>query len=252
MTVESHDGTLASLTIAPAGTVAWSGLEAPAKKLELALDARLGGTKSYTGVAERHQPVAGLHGSTPYRFKSHDLLDASGFDATAFEPETDGAERTRTVTLRLRATVRGTGGRTLTSRTVTATFAVTVVDRPEQVDVAGDANTGGSAGGGGATGESQDDNGPEGDNGKNEGKGQQAGTGSDDTEDTDDEKKTAGSGENDERSGGTTEGESRTAAVRPATNVMTAVTAPARRMGQRATAMRTDPRTRGHRPRERP
>ncbi|WP_210424137.1 hypothetical protein [Halorussus ruber] len=148
VTVRTHDGALGALTIAPAGTVSWSGLEEPAENAALVLYAKLDSALRYRELDGQRLDAAGLHGETEFRFETRDLLDGRGFSPADFTPD-DGERRTRTVRLRLGVTVFGADETVLTSGYADATFDVTVENRPEETGADGRANTGGEAENGG-------------------------------------------------------------------------------------------------------
>ncbi|WP_162224147.1 hypothetical protein [Halorussus salinus] len=141
LTVRTDDGSLDSLTVAPAGTVSWSGLETPAGGVALTLSAAYGG-RSFRDLASQRLPAAGLHGEADYAFESRDLLGVEEFDASDFAAA-DGERVTETVRLRLTVTVVAADGETtLTTGRADARFDVTVENRPEEGAVEGRANTG--------------------------------------------------------------------------------------------------------------
>lgn len=145
VTVRTHDGALDAVTVAPAGTVSWSGLEESAGSVALALHAKLDSALQYHELASRRLDAAGLHGGTDYQFETHNLLHESGFSARDFGPG-DGETLTRQVRLRLAVTVYATDDETvLTTGYADATFDVTVENRPEKGTVDGRANTGAEA-----------------------------------------------------------------------------------------------------------
>lgn len=142
VTVRTHDGALDAVTVAPAGTVSWSGLEEPAGSVGLVLYAKLDSALRYRELDGQRLDAAGLHGETDYRFETRNLLAGSGFSAADFEPD-DGENRTRTVRLRFDITVYATDDETeLTTGYADATFDVTVENRPEAGTVEGAANAG--------------------------------------------------------------------------------------------------------------
>jgi hypothetical protein len=141
LTVRTDDGSLDSLTVAPAGTVSWSGLETPAGGVALTLSATHGG-RPFRDFASQRLPAAGLHGETDYAFESRDLLGVEEFDASDFAAA-DGERVTETVRLRLAVTVVAADGETtLTTGYADARFDMTVENRPEEGAVDGRANTG--------------------------------------------------------------------------------------------------------------
>ena len=141
LTVRTDDGSLDSLTVAPAGTVSWSGLETPAGGVALTLSATYGG-RPFRALASQRLPAAGLHGETDYAFESRDLLGVEEFDASDFAAA-DGERVTETVRLRLAVTVVAADGETtLTTGRADARFDVTVENRPEEGAIDGRANTG--------------------------------------------------------------------------------------------------------------
>jgi hypothetical protein len=143
VTVRTHDGALGAVTVAPAGTVSWSGLEEPAGSAALALYAKLDSDPRFHELDGQRLDAAGLHGETGYRFETRNLLGGPGLAAADFEPG-DGETLTRVVRLRLEVTVYASDDETvLTSGDADATFDVTVENRPEDGSVDGEANTGG-------------------------------------------------------------------------------------------------------------
>jgi hypothetical protein len=143
VTVRTHDGALGAVTVAPAGTVSWSGLEEPAGSAALALYAKLSSDRRFHELDGQRLDAAGLHGETGYRFETRNLLGGPGLAAADFEPG-DGETLTRVVRLRLEVTVYASDDETvLTSGDADATFDVTVENRPEDGSVNGEANTGG-------------------------------------------------------------------------------------------------------------
>ena len=143
VTVRTHDGALGAVTVAPAGTVSWSGLEEPAGSVALALYAKLGSDPRFHELEGQRLDAAGLHGETGYRFETRNLLGGPGLAAADFEPG-DGETLTRVVRLRLEVTMYASDDETvLTSGDADATFDVTVENRPEDGSVDGEANTGG-------------------------------------------------------------------------------------------------------------
>jgi len=143
VTVRTHDGALGAVTVAPAGTVSWSGLEEPAGSVALALYAKLDSDPRFYELDGQRLDAAGLHGETGYQFETRNLLGGPGLVAADFEPG-DGEILTRVVRLRLEVTVYASDDETvLTSGDADATFDVTVENRPEDGSVDGEANTGG-------------------------------------------------------------------------------------------------------------
>jgi hypothetical protein len=143
VTVRTHDGALGAVTVAPAGTVSWSGLEEPAGSAALALYAKLSSDRRFHELDGQRLDAAGLHGETGYQFETRNLLGGPGLAAADFEPG-DGETLTRVVRLRLEVTVYASDDETvLTSGDADATFDVTVENRPEDGSVDGEANTGG-------------------------------------------------------------------------------------------------------------
>ncbi|UPV99436.1 hypothetical protein M0R88_12995 [Halorussus gelatinilyticus] len=141
LTVRTDDGALGAVTVAPAGTVSWSGLETPAGGVALTLYAKYAADLRFRKLAGQRLPAAGLHGEADYAFQSRDLLAVEGFDTSDFDPD-DGERATRRVALRLAVTVVGADGETtLTTGYADARFDVTVVNRPESGGVDGRANT---------------------------------------------------------------------------------------------------------------
>ncbi|WP_137283475.1 hypothetical protein [Halorussus salinisoli] len=157
VTVESDDGSLRALTVAPAGTTSWSGLEAPARQVSIVMYAKLDTDLEYHRLDSQRLGASGLHGETDYAFGTRNLLATSAFSAGDFEPSGDGQTRTRTVRLRLVVTVTGTDGTELTSGHSDATFEVSVENLPESADADGDANTGAEAGSEDGGDDSEDD-----------------------------------------------------------------------------------------------
>lgn len=146
VTVRTHDGALDAVTVAPAGTVSWSGLEEPAGSVALSLYAKLDSALRFRELDGQRLDATGLHGEADYQFGTRDLLDGPGFSAADFEPD-DGETRTRTVRLRLSVAVYATDGTELTAGYTDATFDVTVENRPESETVTGRANAGAESAG---------------------------------------------------------------------------------------------------------
>jgi len=139
VTVESDDGTLRSLSVAPSGTVSWSGLEEPAGSVTLALYAKLARDREYAALATQRLDAAGLHGETDYAFETMALFDFQGFSAGDFAAR-DGSTSATPVQLRFEITVNATDGTTLTTDYAVRTFVVRVRNVAEQTDVSGTAN----------------------------------------------------------------------------------------------------------------
>ncbi len=109
--IETRDGNLATLTVAPEGRVEWDGLERPASSAELGYEARVeteedgdGEQSEFASAGETLDlDIDGLVGSRSFAFDETDLL-VDVLDAEWFRPA-DGRTRERTVTLRLSVTV---------------------------------------------------------------------------------------------------------------------------------------------------
>lgn len=144
VTVRTDDGALSALTVAPAGTVSWSGLEEPAGSVRLSLHAKRGSAASHLLTTQRLS-AAGIHGETDYAFDTRDLLDSEVLSTDDFDPA-DGERVTREVALEIAVEVVASDGETtLTTGDAAATFDATVVNRPEASGVEGQANTDGEA-----------------------------------------------------------------------------------------------------------
>jgi hypothetical protein len=139
VTVASDDGTLRSLSVAPSGTVSWSGLEEPAGSVTLALHAKLARDREHVGLATQRLDAAGLHGETEYAFETMALFDFQGFSSGDFAAR-DGRTSATPVQLRFDITVNATDGTTLTTDYAVRTFVVRVRNLAERTDVSGTAN----------------------------------------------------------------------------------------------------------------
>lgn len=141
VTVESDDGTLRSLSVAPSGTVSWSGLETPAGSVTVALYAKLARDRGYSELATRRLDAAGLHGETGYAFETMELFATPGFASADFAAR-DGTTNATPVQLRFEIAVTAPDGTTLTTAFAVETFVVRVRNTAEQADVSGTANVG--------------------------------------------------------------------------------------------------------------
>jgi hypothetical protein len=122
--IDAPDGELLDLSIAPAGTIEWTGLDAPADELAVTLAARLAPDGEFATLGTVRKPVRGLSGRTTYAFARRDLLGGDPFVAGDFEPT--GDSRTRTVELRFALVVTGATGAVVLSEAVSDRFTVTV------------------------------------------------------------------------------------------------------------------------------
>ncbi|MFC4551692.1 MULTISPECIES: hypothetical protein [Halorussus] len=139
VTVASDDGNVRGVTVAPAGTVAWRGLDEPAGRVALSLYAKLDADYRYRKLATDSLSARGLHGETAYDFGALDLLDREGFAAADFSAA-DGETRTRRLRLRLAFEVYAAAGETALARGYAdAVFDVTVENLAGSGDVDGDA-----------------------------------------------------------------------------------------------------------------
>ena len=139
VTVATDDGNVRGVTVAPAGTVSWRGLDEPAGRVALSLYAKLDADYRYRKLATDSLSARGLHGETAYDFGALDLLDRDGFAAADFSAA-DGETRTRRVRLRLAFEVyAGDGETALTKGYADTVFDVTVENRAGGGDVDGDA-----------------------------------------------------------------------------------------------------------------
>ncbi|WP_158057767.1 hypothetical protein [Halorussus halophilus] len=142
LAVETADGTVRGLTVAPAGSIAWDGLEEPARSVSLTLHAKLDADFKFHRLATRTLTARGLHGETAYDFGTQHLLRTDGFEAPDFEAP-DGETRTRHVRLRLSYEVFAGDDRTsLASGYADTAFSVTVENIAQNGDVSGEANSG--------------------------------------------------------------------------------------------------------------
>jgi len=147
----THDGAVDAVTIAPAGTVSWDGLDAAPTGCAVAVSVRDADSEAaaWTEVTTETLPISGLSdsddfeiresgaGNSPHSGGSIDLTDGP-FSAADFAAS-DGESATTTVDIRLVATITAED----TQRaTVTDSFDVTVANRAADADTSGSANTG--------------------------------------------------------------------------------------------------------------
>lgn len=135
--IESRGGQVGDVTVDPTLRYAWDGFDAPPQSIAFLIEAKLASQAEYQTVASEATTVgsSALEGSDTYDFQNgsatagggYSLLETTDGSITAndFEPET-GTERTRTVELRVTATLTDVEGRSYTS-TRRASYTVTVI-----------------------------------------------------------------------------------------------------------------------------
>ncbi|MFB6105874.1 MAG: hypothetical protein ABEJ70_02770 [Halobacteriaceae archaeon] len=137
VSVTSQNGKLQDLTVAPTGTVRYSGLEAVPPRATVRTQVRVGG--AWQTVATSRRPVSGHAGSVSFDFAPVSLFSGTGLSASSFAANSPQNPTTTTVTVRVHVTFPGAGPNgadvTVTGRD---DFAVTVSKQ------AGNSNGGGN------------------------------------------------------------------------------------------------------------
>lgn len=139
-TVTSPDGSVKSVTIAPAGTVTYSGMEQEPSGISVTVSVKTSSMDGWKTVESKSLSVSGLEGSASYRFQKSDLLASTVMSASSFEAA-DGSTATTDVQVKVTAVVVGGGseGADVTSE-ATSTFTVSVTNIEAGAGVGGQAN----------------------------------------------------------------------------------------------------------------
>lgn len=142
VSVESNNGVITELTVAPAGDVHYSGLEQTPERLDLVVSVKHS-DGSWEQIGAKNRSASGLEGTVDYDFDTIDVLKQSSLTVADLRSP-DGESSSTDVTIRVEATLVGSGpsGTDVTS-TAADTFTVTVTNAPAGANVGGSANTNG-------------------------------------------------------------------------------------------------------------
>lgn len=148
VTIDSEDGTITEVTVAPSGTVTWNGLDSVPESMNVELfissdisnkDVLVSVGTTTIAIAFENQSKSGSQG---FSLDKVDIISNTSlvWYKSNFESGTDGGSNTVTgIRVKLEVEVNGK-----TTETEEATFDVTVNNLAGSVSVSGDANTGGS------------------------------------------------------------------------------------------------------------
>lgn len=156
VTVDSADGSLTTLTIAPSITVSWDGQDSEVDEIKATWSVGTSYTDETT-VGNTPYSISvsnpGTSGSVDHTFPTISLLSNNGGALTEsnFDATTDGGSTTTDVTLSMDVVLKDSGDNTIASQTDILgpkTYAVTVNNESSTVepiiDSSGTANTSGS------------------------------------------------------------------------------------------------------------
>lgn len=136
----THDGEIDAVTIAPAGEVSWTGLEAQPKTATVTVQVQT--ADGWTVLASQtYGDVDGLDGSLSYDFSERGQridLTKRPFSDDRFTAS-DGESSATTIDIRIVATVAAQEDR---RTTVSDSFTVRVANKPADTDASGRAGTG--------------------------------------------------------------------------------------------------------------
>ncbi|RLM94817.1 hypothetical protein D3D02_02210 [Halobellus sp. Atlit-38R] len=143
------NGKLNELTVAPNGTVSYSGLEQEPSGVTVTVEVKGGSASDWKEISSKSHSATGLSGEVSYDFSETRLLQDTSMKPSDFRA-TDGSSGSTDVQIRVTAVVEDAGpnGDDVTT-TSTNTFAVTVENKKAGAGVGGKANTGAGGPGGG-------------------------------------------------------------------------------------------------------
>ncbi|MDQ2053665.1 hypothetical protein [Halobellus sp. H-GB7] len=143
------NGKLNELTVAPNGTVSYSGLEQEPSGVTVTVEVKGGSASDWKEISSKSHSATGLSGEVSYDFSETRLLQDTSMKPSDFRA-TDGNSGSTDVQIRVTAVVEDAGpnGDDVTT-TSTNSFAVTVENTKAGAGVGGKANAGASGPGGG-------------------------------------------------------------------------------------------------------
>lgn len=139
----SHNGKIQTLTVAPTGTITYTGFEYDASTVDVVVQVEES-NGTWTNIGYQQLSASGMDGSVSYDFTTISILDNSAWEKSDFEAA-DGENETTPVTIRVTATFHGvdTNGEDFTTSD-SATFDVTVENIAVGGGITGKGNTNGS------------------------------------------------------------------------------------------------------------
>lgn len=137
--IETQNGMLDELTIAPEGDIWWEGLEKEPAEIELAVSAAVDDSQ-HVHTETITDGVEGLAGETSFEMDTMDLFEETNIGANDFRPG-QGDTKTTTVTIELQVTILDEDGETLVAFDASDDFDVTVYNKHPGGGVGGQANT---------------------------------------------------------------------------------------------------------------
>lgn len=142
--VTSDNGQLQSLTVAPNGTVEYSGLEKNISSITVSVSIKKSSSGSWQQLDSQSVSATGYSGTAKYSFGTIDVMQNSGLSKSDFHSK-DGNTATTDLVVRISVTMQGAGagGADVTSNE-TDTFTVSVENLPANGNVGGTANTNGN------------------------------------------------------------------------------------------------------------
>lgn len=149
VSVDTDDGELSELTIAPSGTVSWSGLDSEAKNLHILINVHNDTTNVY--AADQIIAVNGTTNSVDFAFDQINLLDEADTNtltgANYFETDqfsaADGTSKETTLDVQVGVYIHDSDG-VIENITEWTSFVVTVTNNEGVLTASGTVNTGGS------------------------------------------------------------------------------------------------------------
>lgn len=142
VSVESNNGVITELTVAPAGDVHYTGLEQAPERLDLVVSVKHS-DGSWEQIGAKNLSASGLEGTVDYDFDTIDVLEQSSLTVADLRSP-DGETSSTDVTIRVEATLVGSGpGGTDVTSAAADTFTVTVTNVPAGANVGGRAHTNG-------------------------------------------------------------------------------------------------------------
>lgn len=147
VSITTDDGELSALTVAPEGTVDWSGLNGEADTVVVRVQVSNGSTTVTTH--SEHLSVAGTSGSTTFSVDPVNTLnETETWGNTAFDTEqfsaADGSSKTTSLTVQISVVVLDSENNVLETVTEETTFDVIVTNEATALSTSGTVNTGAS------------------------------------------------------------------------------------------------------------
>lgn len=149
VSVDTDDGELSELTIAPSGTVSWSGLDSEAEKLHIQINVHNDTTNVY--AADQITAVNGTTNSVDFAFDEINLLDEAdtknATSANYLETDqfsaADGTSKETTLEVQVNVYILDSDS-VIENITEWTSFVVTVTNNEGVLTASGTVNTGGS------------------------------------------------------------------------------------------------------------